>query len=100
MMHEFEGLLFSDPEGLACGIDRLDLMHTFKAIRSKFDSPEHINDSVTTAPSKRILSLHPAYAKVTDGTLAALEVGLHTMRQACPLFDGWLVSIEQLAPVG
>lgn len=53
-MYEFEGLLFSDPQRFASGIDQLQLATAFSAIRKEFDTPEEINDSPMTAPSKRI----------------------------------------------
>lgn len=84
MMHEFEGLLFSDPERLGEGIGRPGLTPAFEAIRKQFSTPEEINDSPQTAPSKRILSLVPEYEKPLMGTLAVLEIGLDTIRQECP----------------
>jgi len=76
MMHEFEGLLFSDASKLGAGIGRPDLSLQFQVIRDQFESPEHINDSLLTAPSKRIIGLFPGYDKPLMGTLAALEIGL------------------------
>jgi len=96
-MYEFEGLLFSDPEKMALGMDKPDLIEHFKQISNTFDSPEHINDSPHTAPSKRIISVIPGYEKPLMGTLAALEVGLSVMRENCVLFDQWLNSIELIA---
>lgn len=95
MMHEFEGLLFSDAEKLGQGIGRPDLSPRFKAIRDQFATPEEINDSPQTAPSKRILDFFPGYEKPLMGTLAVLEIGLNAIRQECPLFRGWLERLEQ-----
>jgi len=95
MMHEFEGLLFSDASKLGVGIGRPDLSSQFQAIRDQFESPEHINDSPLTAPSKRILSLLPSYDKPFMGTLAAIEIGLDSIRQACPLFRAWIERLER-----
>ena len=95
MMHEFEGLLFSDAEKLAHGIGRPDLAPQFQAIRDQFSTPEEINDSPQTAPSKRILALVPRYEKPLMGTLAILEIGLDAIRQECPLFRAWLERLEQ-----
>src|SRR5438876_1067328 len=53
VMHEFEGLLFSDCDALARGVGKKDLSHAFQQIRDEFDTPEEINDSPQTAPSKR-----------------------------------------------
>jgi len=61
MMHEFEGLLFSDCDRFGAGIGRIDLVPAFHAIRSAFGGPEEINDSPTTAPSKRVKDIIPDY---------------------------------------
>ena len=95
MMHEFEGLLFSDAVRLGSGIGRPDLSPKFQAIRDQFSTPEEINDSPLTAPSKRIIDLVPAYEKPLMGTLAVLEIGLDAIRRECPLFRGWLEQLEQ-----
>lgn len=96
-MYEFEGLLFSDPQKMAEGMERRDLIQAFTDIANVFDTPEQINNSPQTAPSKRIESLVWGYEKPLLGTLAALEVGLKKMREQCPLFDAWLKKIEALA---
>lgn len=54
MMHEFEGLLFSDCERFSQGIGRPELGVALQAVREQFSSPEEINDSPATAPSKRV----------------------------------------------
>ncbi len=98
-MHEFEGLLFSDPAGFAKGIEEPALQNEFSRIRRQFMTPEHINDGQNTAPSKRVLALvskELPYEKLTLGTLAALEIGLPKIRQECPLFDAWLNKLENL----
>lgn len=95
-MYEFEGLLFSCPDQLACGIGQSDLGAEFQSIRDGFDTPEAINDSPVTAPSKRILKLFNGYEKPLHGSLAALEIGLTAIRQECPRFDAWLHQIETL----
>ncbi|MHB8167883.1 MAG: DUF4276 family protein [Sulfuricella sp.] len=95
MMHEFEGLLFSDATKLGLGIGRPDLSPEFQAIRDQFATPEEINDSPLTAPSKRIINLVPGYEKPLMGTLAILEIGLDAIRQECPLFRGWIERLEQ-----
>ncbi|WP_045588643.1 DUF4276 family protein [Vibrio vulnificus] len=96
-MYEFEGLLFSDPQKMAEGMDRSDLVQAFTDIADAFDTPEQINNSPQTAPSKRIENLIRGYEKPLLGTLAALEVGLDKMREQCPQFDAWLKKIEALA---
>ena len=97
-MYEFEALLFSDPAAFAQGIDRNELESHFSSIREEFDTPEEINDSVNTAPSKRIKTIYSEYDKVVHGSLAALEIGLDKMRRECSLFNDWLNRLEALAP--
>lgn len=95
-MHEFEALLFSDPQSFATGISQPEQANALKRIRESFASPEEINDSPLTAPSKRILALMPKYQKPIDGIIAAQSIGLTTIRKECRLFDGWLKQLEQL----
>ena len=96
-MHEFEGLLFSDPTGFAKGTGHVQLEQSFWIIRNQFSSPEDINDSPMTAPSKRILHLFPEYEKPIYGSLAAIEMGLDVIRNECQLFNCWLTRLESLS---
>jgi Domain of unknown function (DUF4276) len=95
-MYEFEGLLFSDCRGLAVAISQPHLDSDFKRIRGLFPSPEDINDSPLTAPSKRINKIYPRYDKPIHGSLAIMEIGIDAIRQECRLFDQWLKQIETL----
>ncbi|HNS20633.1 MAG TPA: DUF4276 family protein [Sedimentisphaerales bacterium] len=97
-MYEFEALLFSDPTLLADGLDLADDSETHR-IRDQFQSPEEINDSKQTAPSKRIKALSPGYSKVMDGVLISQKIGLSKMRAACSHFNEWLTRLETLATV-
>ncbi len=89
-MHEFEGLLFSDPAAFARAIGKPSLESAFAGIRNAFATPEHIDDSPNTAPSKRVISLVDDYQKVIMGRAAALEIGIKPMREQCSLFSDWL----------
>jgi hypothetical protein len=96
MMHEFEGLLFSDCDNFASGIGQPVLAPRFAAVRAGFRTPEEINDSPMTAPSKRVEAIFPAYQKPLMGSLAVLEIGLVRIRAECPLFSAWLSRLEDL----
>ena len=98
-MYEFEGLLFSDPAKLASGLYIEDFKTKFQAIRNSFNTPEEINDSRMTAPSKRILKLMPSYEKPLYGSLAAIEVGLETIRRECKRFDAWVGILEDMKDI-
>jgi hypothetical protein len=96
-LHEYEGLLFSDPEAFATGISQSHLAAPFQAIRQTFPTPEGIDDNPDGTPSKRVLRLCPSYNKVVDGTRAATAVGIEAMRRECPHFRDW---IERLGKLG
>ncbi len=97
IMHEFEALLFSDCAAFSRGINRPHLEPDFRRIRDQFATPEDINDSPVSAPSKRVEALVPGYQKPLLGTLAVLEIGLAQIRAQCPHFDAWLEQLESLA---
>jgi hypothetical protein len=92
-MHEFEALLYSEPailaEGLGVDIQRVDGI-------LNGNSPEEINNSPETAPSKCLEALMPNYKKTITGIAIAEKIGINKMRQACPIFNQWLQKIESL----
>ena len=100
-MHEFEALLFSDPQALADVVSRApnphEIRQNFVRIAGAFPTPEQIDDDPVTAPSKRILALARDYQKVTDGNIAASRIGLETMRRECPHFKSWLQRLRALS---
>lgn len=96
LMHEFEALLFSDCAKLGEALAAADKSTEFQRIRDQFRSPEEINDSVDTAPSKRISAFVPRYDKVLDGVDAAQRIGLERIRAECAHFDSWLTHLESL----
>jgi hypothetical protein len=96
VMHEFEGLLFSDCSAFSRAIGRSDLERTFRDIRGQFATPEDIDDSPVNAPSKRIEALEPRYQKPLLGVRAAQEIGLARIREECPHFRSWLQQLETL----
>lgn len=93
-MHEFEGLLFSDCAGFADGLGKPALRSHLEEVRNAFESPEHINDSPLTAPSKRVLAIDPTYQKTLHGPLAALYIGIDAIRAQCPGFERWIARLE------
>ncbi len=95
MMYEFEGLLFSDPLRFAESIGRAELSAPFEEIRDQFNTPEEINDSPLTAPSKRIGTLIAGYEKPLMGNLAAIAIGLEVIRRECPIFRSWIERLEE-----
>ena len=99
--YEFEALLFSNVDAFAIlpGVSAEQIAE-LRAIRSQFPTPEHINDSPDTAPGKRIANVIPRYNKRVYGYLAAQQIGLPAIRNACPRFEEWLTRLESLADAG
>ncbi len=97
-MHEFEGLLFSEPDAFEWVTDGWSesTRKQLHDISSIFPNPEDINDSPETAPSKRILNIFPlgTYSKVEHGPLIAEEIGIKAMREKCPRFNDWVNLLE------
>ena len=96
-MFEFEGLLFSEPTAFASALNRPDLLSQLVEIRNSFPTPEDINDSPLTAPSKRIQSLFSGYEKPLHGCLVALETGMENFRKQCQLFSRWIEMLESIS---
>lgn len=103
-LHEFEALVF-------CGLSHLKREYP-KAAKEieKLDSllqntytgnPEDINNSVETAPSKRIikaLEKYYHYNKVKSGVSAVSQVGIDNLRKQCAHFNDWITKLEGLQP--
>ena len=96
--NEFEALLFSSVDSFGAVFDDLpaSVLSDLRAIRSEFSTPEEINDSSLTAPSKRIGGLVPGYVKRVHGPDLAAEIGLTVIRGQCPRFNEWLTRLETL----
>jgi hypothetical protein len=92
-VHEFEGLLFTDPSAFHAITDAKTVAR-LQIDRDTFSSPEHINDSADTAPSKRIDKLIPGYAKVADGTTLSIRIGIDAMMKECRHFREWIGKIK------
>lgn len=98
MVHEFEALLFVQPSKFADWTDSYNAVIALGNQAQKYATPEDINDSPESAPSKRILKAMPEYQKTFHGPLIACEIGLDAMRATCPHFHGWLQQLEALSP--
>lgn len=94
MVHEYEALLFVQPERFSDWADPHVVDSLIAARRA--NAPEDINDDPRTAPSKRILAAMPGYQKPVHGPLLACDIGLDAMRADCPHFDGWLCRLDTL----
>lgn len=103
-MHEYEGLLFSNCHTLAMALENAELTLELEVTRSAFDTPEDINDSPETAPSKRIEALMESvgqrYEKPYHGVLALEMISLQKVRDECPHFAQWVRRLENRVAAG
>ena len=99
LLHEFEALLFVNPGEIARVIQLPQSETKLQEIRFAFpDSPEDIDDSPVTAPSKRIASVcGNAYRKTVHGPVIAARIGLERIRKECPHFNDWMTKLETFA---
>ena len=95
-LHEYEALLFSDPDAFAQSIGQPHLANRFQRVLNDFPTPEDINSGLETHPSKRVIDIYAAYKKVIEGTLAARAVGVSRMREKCVHFRAWVQQLEAL----
>ena len=95
MLHEFEGILFSNPVSFRLIADER-AVEKIQEVRNSFPTPEHINDSPVTAPSKRIKQIIPNYAKVRNGAILSEDMGIDVILRECPHFRDWIKQIADL----
>jgi len=92
-VHEHEALLFSKPQILA---DKLSVPLAKIENIPRYATPEEINDSPTTSPSRRLKEIYPGYTKVVFGYEIAMAIGLDAMRGKCPHFNDWVTMLENI----
>lgn len=68
MLHEFEGILFSNPLSFQ-KIAGETAVHPIQMIRDSFPTPEQISNSPVAVPSKRVGDAYTHYAKFRYGTI-------------------------------
>jgi hypothetical protein len=91
-LHEFEGLLFSAPNGfneLFPELPPKNLQELNNTV-NLFPNPEMINEGPDSAPSKRLERLIPNYRKPLYGNMIALENGFSSIMEKCPRFRNWI----------
>lgn len=103
-LHEFESLLFVDPDISALSIaygngwdDHETVAAQLARVKSNCgDSVEYIDDSPETAPSKRVGNIIRGYDKVAWGVPAVADIGLDALRAGCPWLHRWLCKLESI----
>ena len=98
LIHEFEGLLFSKPtafEGVglpSAGKREIIQLQNIKN-DSRFPTPEHINDTYETVPSRRIERIISGYSKPFHGIIVAERIGIDGICAECKHFADWVAKI-------
>jgi hypothetical protein len=103
-LHEYEALLFSNTDEIANQFydpgttpePWSRLAASLRAVRSRFSSPEEINDNPQTCPSARLVQGIPSYRKTLHGPTVAQRIGMVTMKTECPHFRGWIERMEAI----
>ena len=99
-LHEFEALVL-------CGLDIMikkfpnaaSKINQLKKDVDKYSTMELVNDSIRTAPSKRIeavLQKNYHYNKPKDGNEIVTKIEFNELRARCPHFSEWIDKIEHL----
>lgn len=96
VVYEYEALLFAQLGMFAQWTEDASVVTVLSQALAHAGAPEDVNDSPHTAPSKRILAAMPGYRKTFHGPLIACDIGLDSIRSACPHFDAWLLAVEAL----
>ena len=94
-MHEFEALLFSDPNVLSSKIG-ISLPKIDSILEEHGNNPEEINDTPDKSPSKRLKNLKTGYRKVAMGKIISEAIGIQKIRKQCYNFDSWVTKLEKL----
>ena len=96
-LHEFEALIFADPQKLDWEyLEHESAIEELLAVSADFANPELVNGSEATAPSKRIQQVIPEFDKVTAGISVLTRIGLETLKIKCPHFAEWIGNLEKI----
>ncbi len=96
-LHEFEALLFSNPEILSeYYFEYENEIEKLVQILKEFSNPELINDKPATAPSKRLKNIIPPFDKVNIGAIASCRIGIENLKQSCKHFNDWITKLESI----
>jgi len=98
-LHEFEGLLFSQTSAFGIIANEKQLA-SLDAVLKGFETPEHINDSFETTPSRRLLGVIPNFTKRYDGITIAKQIGIKGISNECRHFAKWLEKLTAWAKEG
>lgn len=95
LLHEYEALLFSDVSKFSNWFSNEAVQRLMNDVKGAA-TPEHVNDNIHSAPSKRVLRYCTGYDKPVHGSVIAIDIGLDAIRTKCQHFNKWFSNIEQL----
>lgn len=94
VLHEYEALLFSQPEMIADVFPGQEVGPVLQDARNRFASPEEINQGRDTHPAARIQACIRGYKKPFHGVTIAQRIGLSQIRRQCRHFEQWVAWLE------
>ena len=96
-LHEFEALVFSNYLAFEAFYEANEAnFPQLKIICDSNPNPETINNSITTAPSKRLQNCIPRYDKKSHGIPICESIGLGNIRNKCVGFNNWIIRLEAI----
>jgi hypothetical protein len=96
-LHEFEAIVFSDYLAFENFYEANEAdFPQLKIICDSNPNPETINNSIITAPSKRLQNHIPRYDKKSHGIPICEFIGLATIRNKCTGFNNWITRLEAI----
>ncbi len=96
-LHEFEALLFSNPDVIDGLVPGSNLRALNQVLAEFQNDPELINNHPATAPSKRIIKYYPRYDKVAYGARVIEKIGIELVMDRCTHFRSWIESLKATA---
>ncbi len=96
-LHEFESLVFCSLEVLKTKFmpNEADFSELERIINTH-TTPEEINNSPTTAPSKRLEKSISVYSKKLCSVSITKDIGMVELKNKCPHFRHWIEQLEKI----
>jgi hypothetical protein len=95
VLHEFEAWYFASPKQVAAYYGQEGIARLMRNASDEAGGPEAINHGKETHPSKRLENYGVGFRKTTAVALLK-EIGIPSIRAACPHFSAWLDRLEAL----
>ena len=97
-LHEFEALLFSSVDTINNILQNATpaTLSKLKTILHRFGGPEKIDTN--KGPSVHLKEIYDdRYQKIIHGISITEQIGLESIREACPHFNSWMNKLEEYA---